>query len=68
MVRFVSFNAFSILPFQVKELSGKVDLNEKFDASINAQHAGITPLALACALNKVEMVKVMSMLILYKLI
>ena len=45
--------------FQVKELSGKVNLDEKFDGSINPQHAGITPLALACALNKVDMVKVL---------
>ncbi len=46
------------IDFQVKELSSKVNLNEKFDASVNPQHAGITPLALACALNKTEMTKV----------
>ena len=33
-------------------------MNEKFDASVNPQHAGITPLALACALNKIQMTQV----------
>ena len=32
--------------------------NEEFSAEINEQHAGMTPLALACALNKLPSVKV----------
>ena len=52
--KLVAFN----VSLQVKELSSKVDLNEKFEASVNPQHAGITPLALACALNKVQMTQV----------
>jgi len=32
--------------------------NEEFPPEINEQHAGMTPLALACALNKLPSVKV----------
>ncbi len=45
--------------WQVAQYSSSgIDLNQKFDAEIYAQHAGITPLALACALNKVDLAKV----------
>ena len=64
--RLVVFSLFCFHPWfinrncylQVKELASQVDLNEKFDASVNPQHAGITPLALACALNKIQMTQV----------
>jgi len=32
--------------------------NDEFSDEISAQHAGMTPLALACALNKLPSVKV----------
>ena len=32
--------------------------NQEFSEEINEQHAGMTPLALACALNKLRSVKV----------
>ena len=34
------------------------DVNEKFTEEIDTQHAGMTPLALASALNRKELVKV----------
>ena len=43
----------------MKQLSQSgVDVNDTFDANINPSHAGITPLALACALNLVDVVGV----------
>ena len=33
-------------------------MNDTFDASINRLHVGITPLALACALNLVDVMEV----------
>jgi len=33
--------------------------NEEFSEAISEQHAGMTPLALACALNKLPLVKVL---------
>ena len=35
-----------------------VDLDEKFGPGINNDHVGMTPLALACALNKVQLAEV----------
>ena len=36
----------------------EVDLDERFSPDINAEHAGMTPLALACALNKAKLAEV----------
>ena len=33
--------------------------NEEFSEEVSEQHAGMTPLALACALNKLRSVKVL---------
>ena len=35
-----------------------VDLDEKFTQAVNDMHAGMTPLALACALNKPKLAEV----------
>ena len=35
-----------------------VDLDERFSPSVNDMHAGMTPLALACALNKPKLAEV----------
>jgi len=44
---------------QLKQaLEAGVNVNEKFSEDISTQHEGMTPLALASALNKVEAVKV----------
>ena len=46
-------------PLQISQLAEQgVDLNARFDENVNPQHAGITALALACATNKVDVVKV----------
>lgn len=39
-----------------------VDLDERFSPEINDQHVGMTPLSLACALNKVQLARVGSSL------
>ena len=47
------------LCFQLKEAcEADADVNEKFTEDIDPQHAGMTPLALASALNRVAHVKV----------
>ena len=40
------------------EAGGYMKMNDRFTPEINAQHAGMTPLALAAALNKVHIVGV----------
>ncbi|KAI0228407.1 hypothetical protein LSAT2_021116 [Lamellibrachia satsuma] len=39
--------------------SSGVELNEMFTADINQQHVGMTPMAVACALNKTELAEVL---------
>ena len=46
-------------PLQLAHLcQEEVDLDERFSLEINEQHVGMTPLALACALNKVKLAEV----------
>lgn len=58
---YVTVNYFFCL-YQIAQLAASgADLNAKFDDTVNAQHAGITPLALACATNRVDVVSVSNM-------
>ena len=46
---------------QLKELlKSGVDVNAKFDSTVNSAHADMTPLALATALDNLDAVKVLS--------
>ena len=68
LLLFFQFSCFKVNVFisQIRQaLDAGVNVNEKFGEDAGEQHEGMTPLALAAALNKVETVKVSEELLLF---